>query len=49
MKPDKDLEKSIYYDRKATSAWYNNHKIKEFIYKKLSQYYEQKHIKKIFK
>lgn len=49
MEVDKYLKKSIYYDRKATMAWYNNHKIKEYIYKKLAKFYDNKHMKKIFK
>lgn len=42
MRPHPLLEKSIYYDRKASVAWYCNHKIKEKIYRWLSKYYEEK-------
>lgn len=46
-RPSKYLVKSIHYDRKAAIAWRNNHRIREWIYKKLADYYEDKHIKNL--
>lgn len=45
--PDTYLCKSIKYERKEAVAAYNNKKIKSWIYKKLSKYYENKHLKNI--
>lgn len=42
MQPHPFLKKSIDYDRKASAAWYCNHKIREKFYKWLSKYYEEK-------
>lgn len=45
--PSKNLVKEIRYSRKAAVAFVNNHRIRYFIYTKLSKYYEHKHYKEI--
>lgn len=39
------LRKEIEYERKEAIAVYNNKKIKAWIYRKLSSYYENKYLK----
>ena len=38
-------EKECYYRRKHAWAWYNKRKIREWVYKKLHDYYEKKEMK----
>lgn len=45
--PSKNLVKEIEYSRKAVVAFVNNHRIRYFIYTRLSKYYEHKHYKEI--